>query len=107
MLGADLWEIDLATLAAILAMTAATLVCRFGGYLIIARLPKSRFLDAWLSHLPGAMFVALVVPALARGGVAFWIGAVAVLVAARAKLPLIVALCAGVGVVAAIRALGF
>jgi uncharacterized membrane protein len=98
-----MFAVDLDTLLVVLALTAVTLACRFAGYLIVARLPNSRFLDAWFAHLPGAMFVALVVPAVLRGGIAFWIGAAAVVAVARTKAPLIVVLLAGVSAVAVTR----
>jgi uncharacterized membrane protein len=97
--------VDLDTLIAILVMLAATLVCRFGGFLVMARLPKSHFVDAWLAAIPGAMFTALIATALMRGGFAFWIGAVVVLALRRTKLPLIVILLAGSAAVAAVRLL--
>ena len=95
--------VDLETLLAILVMTAATLICRFGGFLVMARLPKSAFIDAWLAAIPGAMFTALIATALMRGGFAFWIGAAAVLALRQTKLPLIVILLAGSAAVAVVR----
>ena len=53
-----------ANLLAIGAMAVATFGCRAGGYWVFSRLPPSAFLRSVMSYLPGALFVAFVVPAL-------------------------------------------
>ncbi len=96
-------SVDEATLLAILGMAAATYLTRAGGYFLVRRLPPGRFVEAWLRHIPGAMFVALVTPAVANGGPAAWAGAAAVLAAARLWGNLVVSLLAGVGAVYLVR----
>jgi uncharacterized membrane protein len=96
---------DLVTLATILGMAAATYALRAGGFLIAQKLKPTRFVEAWLNHLPGAMIVALVLPAIARGGPVYWAGALLVLAAARSGGPLIVSLAAGIGTVLLVRSL--
>lgn len=100
-----LLSVDGATLLAILGMAAATYAVRVGGFALLRRIPPDSFAEAWLKHVPGAMFAAMLAPALLRGGLAEWLGAVVILLVARrgAGLPLVLAL--GVGTVFALRAL--
>jgi|HigsolmetaGSP11D_1036233.scaffolds.fasta_scaffold03700_6 uncharacterized membrane protein len=97
-------SVDPTTLLAILLMAAGTYGVRAGGYFLIQRLAPSPFLEAWMRHVPGAMFVALVLPAILKGGLPFAAGAIAVLLAARLKGNLILSLVLGVAAVAAARA---
>lgn len=92
-------------LAAILGMALATYFTRAAGVALMNRVTLSPRVERWLSKLPGAIIVAITAPALARGGVAEWTAAaVTVLVALRlGNLPL--ALLAGVGLTAGLRAL--
>ena len=64
-------------LLAIAGMTVATLACRIGGYALFARITPPRFVRRMLTHVPGTIFTAFVVPALLRGGAQDWIGAAA------------------------------
>ena len=63
------------TLAAIAGMAVATYLCRAGGYWVFRRLPPSPLLRSVLSYVPGALFVAFVIPALAEAGPKEWVGA--------------------------------
>jgi uncharacterized membrane protein len=58
------WDV----LAAILGMVAATFLCRAGGYAILRVTRPPPFIQAMLQHLPGAIFVAFLAPALVQGG---------------------------------------
>lgn len=98
-------SVDSATLLAILGMAVATYATRAGGYFLVRRLPPTRFVEAWLRQIPGAMFVALVTPAVVNGGPAFWAGAAAVLTAARLWGNLVASLLAGVAAVYLVRLL--
>ena len=74
------WDV----LAAILCMAAVTYLCRAGGYAILRVVRPPPFVQAMLLHLPGAIFVAFLAPALASGGWAAWVaGATALLVQAK------------------------
>lgn len=92
--------------AAILAMAAATLLCRAGGYALLRALPPPRFVRAMLRHLPGALFVAYVVPSLTAGGSAAWIAGAATAATMAATRNLMAAILAGVAAMAALRWLG-
>ncbi|MBL6458084.1 AzlD domain-containing protein [Belnapia sp. T6] len=58
------WDV----LAAILGMALATFLCRAGGYAILRVTRPPPFVQAMLQHLPGAIFVAFLAPALAQEG---------------------------------------
>jgi uncharacterized membrane protein len=74
------WDV----LAAILGMAAASYLCRAGGYAILRVLRPPPFVLAMLQHLPGAIFIAFLAPALATSGWAAWVaGAAALLAQAR------------------------
>ncbi len=88
---------------AVLAMAAATYATRFGGLLLGRLAPSTPLLEAWLSQVPGAMFVALIVTSLVQGGTAAWVGAAAALVAARLSGGVVAAVIAGVAVTAGLR----
>jgi uncharacterized membrane protein len=64
-----------ATLAAILAMAAATYACRAGGYWLFRQISPTPLLRAVLRFIPGTLFVSYVCPALLAGGLQSWIGA--------------------------------
>jgi uncharacterized membrane protein len=83
-------------LAAILAMAVATFLCRAAGYAVLRVTRPPRFVQAMLNHLPGAIFMAFLAPALANGGWAAWAAAGAT-VAAQAAFGRI-ALSIGAGV---------
>ncbi len=95
------WDV----LAAILGMVVATFLCRAGGYAILRVTRPPPFIQAMLQHLPGAIFVAFLAPALAQGG---WpsclAGGTALLVQARFRR-MALSILTGVGVLWAIQAL--
>lgn len=94
------------TLLAILAMAAATYLCRAGGYAILRLTRQPPFVEAMLRYLPGALFVAYVVPALASWGLVGWIGGAAAMAAQRLLRNFGLSVVAGVAAVAAARAAG-
>ncbi len=104
---ADMLRVDTATLIAFLAMGAATFAVRAGGILMVRFLRPTPFLDAFLHHLPGAMFVALVVPALLKGGPPEWAGAAAAYLGMRLTGQLAVALVLAVAATVSLKLLGF
>jgi uncharacterized membrane protein len=87
-------------------MAAATYAVRAGGFFLIQRITPTPFLEAWLAQIPGAIFVALVTPALVNGGPPYWLGGAATLAARAATGNLVASLTAGAAAVAAARALG-
>lgn len=88
--------LDPATVLAIAGMAVATYLCRAGGYALFRRAPPTPLTRAVLGYLPGAMFVAYVVPLLARGGPQQWAGAAATLAAMAATRSIGWAIAAGV-----------
>lgn len=70
---------SLEALVTILGMAAVTFAIRAGGLLLADRLPRTGFVASWMKHLPGAVLASLVAPAVANGGPAEAIAAVATL----------------------------
>lgn len=60
---------------AILLMGVATYATRVGGFLLIRRFQPGPLLEAWFGHVPGAVFAALVAPAIWQAGPPGWAGA--------------------------------
>lgn len=91
------WLSDPWTLAAIAAMTVATLACRAGGYLVFRSITPSPLVRDVLAFIPGTLFMAYVAPAVVHGGPAQAVAAAvtaAVMVGTR-SIPW--ALVAGIG----------
>ena len=55
-------------------MGTVTYATRAGGFWLAQRLAPGPFLRAWLEHLPGAVFAALVGPMVVGAGPAGWLG---------------------------------
>lgn len=87
-------------LLAIVGMALATYATRSGGLWLMGRVRPTPRVEAWLSHVPGAILVAIVAPGIITGGLAT-VGAsfATVLVAARTK-QLLLAMVAGVALFA-------
>lgn len=90
-------------LAAILAMAAATFLCRAGGYAILRAARPPPFVEAMLRALPGPLFVAYVAPAVLGGGAATALGALATVLAQWRTGQLVLSIPAGVAAVALAR----
>ncbi len=96
------WDV----LAAILGMALATYALRAGGYAILRATKPSRFAQAMLHHLPGCIFVAFAMPALAAWGWRGAIAALAVLAVMARTRSYIAAISTGVAAVWGLVALG-
>lgn len=92
-------ELRADVLVAILGMALISYACRAGGYAVLRAVRPPAFIDAMLRHLPGALFMAYVTPPLVAGGLAAWVGAVAVLAVQIGTRNLGLAICAGVAAV--------
>lgn len=68
-------SLDGQTLLAILGMSAATYLCRGGGYWLFRRLRPPPAVRAALAYVPGALFVSYIAPAIVEGGMQQWAGA--------------------------------
>lgn len=86
-------------------MAVVTLATRIGGVWFMSFMPLSARVEAFLRYLAGSVFVALVVPAVARGGpaamVAVGVSVAAVLVTRKA----LISMAIGVAAAALYRAL--
>lgn len=91
---------------AILAMTAATYLCRTGGVLLMSRVRLTPAVERALAALPGSIVAATVVPIAMEGGPPAIVGVVAAVVVMKAMRNEVAALAAGLAVAAAMRALG-
>ena len=90
----------------IAAMALVTYLTRAGGFWLLAYLPDSPRLAAWLRALPGALLVALVAPACVAAGPAGLVaGGAAVLVARRTNSTLL-AMVVGTALVGVARTFG-
>jgi uncharacterized membrane protein len=94
-----------ATLAIIAVMAIAAALCRLAGYGFMRFVPLTPRVEAGLRAIPLAVMIGIIGPPVLRGGVPEAIGLTATIVAARLGLNDLVALLAGMGSVAALRAL--
>jgi len=92
-------------LYAIALMGLATFAIRVAGLLLADRLPRQGFIAAWLRYIPGAVLAALVAPAIATGGPAEIVAALATALVFIATRSLIAAMAAGVILVYLVRLL--
>ena len=95
-MNASALHVDPWTLAAIAGMAATTCLCRMGGYALFRVARPTVFARAFLSYVPGTLFVAFVAPSLVNGGPQQWIGSAAALAAMIATRNLSWAILAGV-----------
>jgi uncharacterized membrane protein len=91
------------TLIAILGMAAAVYLIRAAGLFLARRVTPTARVEAFLAHLPGAMFVALIVPAVVGGGPLYIWAAFATLLGARLRAPLVLSMAVGIGTLLALR----
>lgn len=70
---------SLEALITIIGMAAVTFAIRAGGLLLADHLPRTGFVAAWMKHLPAAVLASLVAPAVANGGPAEGVAALATL----------------------------
>jgi uncharacterized membrane protein len=89
---------------AILAMAVATYATRIGGLVLGGYLPRTGRVRQALDALPAAVLTAVIAPALVTGSAEAIAAGLTLLAALR--LPLVVAVMAGVGSVAILRAIG-
>ena len=90
-------------LLTICGMALATFATRAGGLWLMERIHPSPLINRWLRHLPGAILVALVVPAVLQGGTAAVLATLATLLVASRSGQLLFALAAGLAVLFALR----
>ena len=92
--------------AAIAAMTLATYLCRASGVVLMSRVRLTPRVTRALAALPGSIVVATVAPLAVQAGAPAIAGVAAALATMMATRYELAALLAGLGAVAALRALG-
>ncbi|HEX8665987.1 MAG TPA: AzlD domain-containing protein [Beijerinckiaceae bacterium] len=91
---------------AIAAMALATYLCRASGVVLMSRVHLTPRVTRALAALPGSIVVATVMPLAWQAGLPAMAGVAAALVTMTALRYELAALMAGLGTVAALRALG-
>ncbi|CDZ60845.1 Putative membrane protein [Neorhizobium galegae bv. orientalis] len=97
--------VDLATLVAILAMAAATVLTRLSGLVLIRHVSLEGNRRKAIESIPPAVLMAVVAPTAFATGIAETL-ACAVTAFAALRLPMLVSVALGVASVAILRALG-
>jgi uncharacterized membrane protein len=93
------------TVLAILAIGLVTYATRIGGILIMARIPVSPRIEAFLRYLSGSVLVAVVVPPVIATGPAAWLAVAATLAAMLKTRHALLSLVVGMATAATFRAL--
>ncbi|WP_454848878.1 AzlD family protein [Rhizobium binxianense] len=97
--------LDLHTLAAILAMAAATILTRVGGLVLIRHVDMTERRRAAVEAIPPAVLMSVIAPTAFATGWAETLACLLTAVAAR-RLPMLASVALGVMAVAALRAAG-
>ncbi|KAB1087588.1 AzlD family protein [Neorhizobium galegae] len=98
-------SVDIATLVAILAMAAATVLTRLSGLVLIRHVSLEGRRRKAIESIPPAVLMAVVAPTAFATGIAETL-ACAVTAFAALRLPMLVSVALGVASVAILRALG-
>jgi uncharacterized membrane protein len=93
------------TVLAILAIGLVTYATRIGGIVIMARIPVSARIEAFLRYLSGSVLVAVVVPPVIATGPAAWLAVAATLAAMLKTRHALLSLVVGMATAATFRAL--
>lgn len=99
--------LDAGTVAAILVMACVTIFNRTMGFMVMRLVPLTPRVRRILDGLPGALLIAIVVPAAVHGGLTMGAGLAAAFAAALLVRNDFVAVVAAAGVAAGLRAFGF
>lgn len=91
---------------AVLAMAGVTYLIRCGGYWVMGRVPLTPRLLRMLDALPGSVVAAVLAPVMLNAGTAGCLGIGAVVVVMMLSRNEFIAVFAGMGVVALVRAVG-
>jgi uncharacterized membrane protein len=90
----------------LVAMAAAVIFCRLGGYWLLGRFSIGPRLRKILNALPGAVIASTIAPILFTGGVSAWAALIAAALTMAVARNDFAALAAGVLIAAGIRAAG-
>lgn len=88
----------------ILGMALVTYLARSGGLWLMGRVEPTPRVRAWMRHIPGAILVALVTPAVLTGNLADAVAGLATVAVAWRTRNVLLAMVVGIVVVAALRA---
>lgn len=91
----------------IISVAIGTYALRLGGLLLAERLPRRGPVAAGLERLPGIVLLALVVPAVADLGLPGLLAAGLTTIVALATRNPLIAMVAGAGTIAVMRAMGW
>lgn len=89
----------------ILGMALITYATRVTGLWMMGRVQPTPRVAAWMRHIPGAILVALVTPAVLTGNLADAVAGLATVLVAWRTRNLLLAMVVGIVVVAALRAI--
>jgi len=89
---------------AILAMGAASNLCRFAGYFLMGYVALTPRVETWLKAIPVALIGAILGPIAAKGGPAEWLGLATAVILMRVTGNDLVSAIVAIGVVATARA---
>lgn len=89
----------------IAAMAIVTYLTRIGGFLLMAYVPLTRRVRAFLQALPGAVVVAIVLPIAVKGGLAASLAVTVSLAVMAWRKNDVVAVVCGVAAAALVRAM--
>jgi uncharacterized membrane protein len=92
-------------LLVILGLGLATYATRAGGYWLARRVRPGPFFAAWLGHLPGTVFAALIAPMVATAGPPGWLAAAAGFALMRWTGQFLLAMILGLAVYVGLRPL--
>ncbi len=98
--------LDGATLGVIVVMALAAAACRLTGFWFMHFIPMTPRVRAGLDAIPLAVMLGIIVPPALRGGVPEVVGVLAAMAAVYLRGNDLVSILAGMGSVAALRALG-
>lgn len=100
-------SLDPHTMAVIIAMTLAAAFCRYSGFAFMRLIPMTPRVRAGLDAIPLAVMLGIILPPALRGGIPELVGLAATVLAVQLRGNDVVAILAGMGAVAGMRALGF
>jgi uncharacterized membrane protein len=95
--------LDDRTLAIILTMAAAALLCRFAGFWFMRLVPVTPRVEAGLKAIPLAVMIGIIVPPVLRGGVPEAAALAATIASVRLGANDLVAVLIGMATVAGLR----
>lgn len=96
-------QVDSENLTAILGMAVVTYATRAGGLWLMSQVTLSPKLATWLRHIPGAVLISIVAPAVVKGGVVEAVAAIATVLMALRTGQLVLAMLTGMSVVWVLR----